>query len=87
MSCKPSAGDKPGSPNPVLHFVLTLMTLGLWAPVWCYLIQRAQGRTFSLFHIFDRDYWSYLIEREQPPASLYSLQVQHSHESKTYFDA
>ncbi|MGI2257929.1 hypothetical protein ACRRUX_01105 [Shewanella sp. GXUN23E] len=87
MSCKQHSGDKSEFPNPLLHFVLTLVTLGLWAPIWWYLIQRAQKRSFSLFHIFDHDYWSYLIEREQPPASLYPLKVCHSGESRAYFDA
>ncbi|MFB2779331.1 DUF4234 domain-containing protein [Shewanella sp. FJAT-51649] len=57
--------------NHAMHFVLTLITFGLWGLVWWYLILKSQGDNQSLFSGFDDDYWSYLIECEQPPASLY----------------
>lgn len=57
--------------NHVMHFMLTLTTFGLWGLVWWYLILKSQGDNQSLFSGFDDDYWSYLIECEQPPASLY----------------
>ncbi|MEL4281068.1 MULTISPECIES: DUF4234 domain-containing protein [Shewanella] len=57
--------------NHGMHFVLTLITFGLWGLVWWYLILKSQGDNQSLFSGFDDDYWSYLIECEQPPASLY----------------
>ncbi|MCL2913584.1 hypothetical protein L2725_07250 [Shewanella corallii] len=74
-------------PNPLLHFTLTMLTFGLWGIVWCYLLQRAEGKSFSLFDNFDHDYWSYLIEREQPPASLYSMQYGKRKASSDTFDA
>lgn len=58
----------------VWHFVITLATLGVWALVWWHLILRAQGKKGHLFHGFDDAYWSYLIEREQPPAALHRQQ-------------
>lgn len=62
--------------NHRLHFILTLTTLGLWGLVWWYWLLKSQGAIFfhvhqSLFSAFDDAYWSYLIECEQPPASLY----------------
>ncbi len=57
--------------NHALHFVLTLLTFGLWGIIWWRLVLKSQGDNESLFSGFDDDYWSYLIEREQPPASLY----------------
>ena len=57
--------------NHGIHFMLTLVTFGLWGLVWWYLILKSQGENQSLFSGFDDDYWSYLIEREQPPPSLY----------------
>ncbi|ABI37843.1 conserved hypothetical protein [Shewanella sp. MR-4] len=57
--------------NHAMHFMLTLITFGLWGLVWWYLILKSQGDNQSLFSGFDDDYWSYLIECEQPPASLY----------------
>ncbi|MCC4831687.1 hypothetical protein Q4601_15175 [Shewanella sp. 1_MG-2023] len=61
--------------NHVLHFTLTLMTFGLWAIVWWWLILKARGEQDNLFAGFDDDYWSYLIERERPPAALYPIKV------------
>ncbi|VEE61303.1 Uncharacterised protein [Shewanella putrefaciens] len=57
--------------NHAMHFMLTLITFGLWGLVWWYLLLKSQGDNQSLFSGFDDDYWSYLIECEQPPASLY----------------
>ena len=53
------------------HFVLTLLTLGLWGIVWWWLILRAEGK--AIFSGFDDAYWSYLMETEQPPAALYKM--------------
>lgn len=61
--------------NHGLHFILTLLTFGLWGLVWWWLILKSQGGSESLFSGFDDDYWSYLIEREQPPAALYRQQI------------
>ncbi|MGS0676412.1 hypothetical protein [Shewanella sp. 0m-4] len=55
----------------VWHFVLTLLTLGLWGIVWWWLILRAEGK--AIFSGFDDAYWSYLIERDQPPAALHQM--------------
>nr|WP_228289753.1 hypothetical protein [Shewanella cyperi] len=66
-----------------LHFLLTLLTLGAWAPVWWYLIVRAEGR--SWLSGFDDDYWSYLMEREMPPAALHPLHI--DDEPRGWFDA
>ncbi|MCH1929660.1 hypothetical protein L9G16_05650 [Shewanella sp. A25] len=72
--------------NHSLHFVLTLLTFGLWGIIWWRLILKSQGDNESLFSGFDDDYWSYLIEREQPPASLYPQRFAPSADS-VYFDA
>lgn len=56
-----------------LHFVLTLLTFGLWGMVWWWLILKYQGKKNQWLSGFDDDYWSYLMERDQPPASLYPL--------------
>ncbi|MCE9677738.1 hypothetical protein LZP69_00850 [Shewanella sp. AS1] len=56
------------------HFLLTLLTFGLWGIVWWRIILRSEGEAGSLFHDFDDAYWSHLIERERPPAALYHLQ-------------
>ena len=61
--------------NHVLHFILTLFTFGLWAMVWWWLILKSRGEHKNLFAGFDDDYWSYLIERERPPAALYPTKV------------
>ena len=81
------AYSSPRKPNSLLHFVLTMMTFGLWGVVWYYLLLRAEGKPFSLFSQFDHDYWSYLIEREQPPASFYSLQYGNTESPLETFDA
>ena len=56
-----------------LHFMLTLLSFGLWGIVWWQLILKSQGRQGQFFHGFDDAYWSHLIEREQPPAALHQL--------------
>lgn len=81
------ANCKPRKPNSLLHFTLTMLTFGLWGLVWYYLLQRAEGKPFSLFNHFDHDYWSYLIEREQPPASLYSVHYGKRNQASDTFDA
>ncbi len=55
------------------HFILTLLTLGLWGIVWWRLINKVKDDELPFFTGFDDAYWSYLIEREQPPAALYSM--------------
>lgn len=69
-----------------LHFILTLLTFGLWGLVWWWLILKSQGGSESLFSGFDDDYWSYLIEREQPPAAFYRQQIA-STANTGYFEA
>ncbi len=71
--------------NHPLHFCLTLLTLGLWATVWWYLILKQQGKSNNMLAGFDDDYWSYLIEREQPPAALYPQRF--SAENRGFFEA
>ncbi|MCK8044747.1 hypothetical protein MSG37_07615 [Shewanella sp. 1CM18E] len=66
------------------HFVLTLLTLGLWGLVWWWLILRAEGKAF--FSGFDDAYWSHLMERDQPPAALYKMQFSKNHKTSK-FDA
>lgn len=73
----------PGVQHP-LHFCLTLVTFGLWGLVWWYLILKQQGKR-DILTGFDDDYWSYLIEREQPPAALYPQRF--SAEQRGTFDA
>lgn len=80
MASKPAAGV-----NHSFHFVLTLLTFGLWGVVWWWLIIKAEGKD-DFFSGFDDDYWSYLIECEQPPAALYRQQVA-SDKSHSSFDA
>ncbi|ABO22614.1 DUF4234 domain-containing protein [Shewanella loihica] len=72
--------------NHLLHFLLTLVTLGLWGLVWWHLILKSQGKAERLFHGFDDAYWSHLIEREQPPAALHTFRVDAKQES-AYFEA
>ncbi|MBE7214747.1 DUF4234 domain-containing protein [Shewanella benthica] len=70
----------------LIHFVLTLITFGAWGLVWWWLILKSEGKTDQLFRGFDDAYWSYLIEREQPPASLHKMKV--AQEAETgHFDA
>ncbi|MBT1443584.1 hypothetical protein KJI95_03485 [Shewanella sp. JM162201] len=68
-----------------LHFCLTLASFGLWGLVWWYLILRQQGQQANFLAGFDDDYWSYLIEREQPPAALYPQKF--SAEQRDIFEA
>ncbi|QYJ88107.1 DUF4234 domain-containing protein [Shewanella mesophila] len=56
------------------HFLLTLVTFGVWGLVWWQIILRSQGKQGQFFHGFDDAYWSHLIEREQPPAALHTLE-------------
>ena len=56
------------------HFLLTLVTFGLWGLIWWRIILRSQGKQGQFFHGFDDAYWSHLIEREQPPAALHTLE-------------
>ncbi|QSX34298.1 hypothetical protein JYB87_03330 [Shewanella avicenniae] len=55
----------------LLHFVLTTLTFGLWAPVWWWFVFREEIKTSGWFHLFDNDYWDYIVERDEPPAALY----------------
>ncbi|RTR34968.1 DUF4234 domain-containing protein [Shewanella atlantica] len=72
--------------NKVVHFALTILTFGLWGLVWWWLILKSEGKTEQLFRGFDDAYWSYLIEREQPPAALHKMKFD-KEESKGSFDA
>ncbi|EHC07882.1 hypothetical protein Sbal625DRAFT_0214 [Shewanella baltica OS625] len=72
--------------NHRLHFILTLLSFGLWGLVWWWLILKAKGKSDFIFSGFDDDYWSYLIEREQPPAALYRQQIALNKVTE-YFDA
>lgn len=72
--------------NKVVHFALTILTFGLWGLVWWWLILKSEGKTEQLFRGFDDAYWSYLIEREQPPAALHKMKF-NKEESKGFFDA
>ncbi|MCL1065947.1 hypothetical protein L2735_03880 [Shewanella olleyana] len=67
--------DQQHAINHVLHFTLTLFSFGLWAMVWWWLILKSRGEQNNPFAGFDDDYWSYLIERERPPAALYPTKV------------
>ncbi len=73
MKSKQSNCDEQDNVHHYWHFILTLLTLGLWGIVWCYLISRARGEKSPFFEGFDDAYWSHLIEREQPPAALYAM--------------
>ncbi|WP_108944474.1 hypothetical protein [Shewanella halifaxensis] len=66
------------------HFALTLLTLGSWGLVWWWLILRAEGKAF--FSGFDDAYWSYLMERDQPPAALYKMKFS-KNKNNAKFDA
>ena len=69
-----------------LHFMLTILTFGAWGLVWWWLILKSEGKTEQLFRGFDDAYWSYLIEREQPPASLHKMKIG-DNDCKGHFDA
>lgn len=68
-----------------LHFMLTILTFGLWGLVWWWLILKSEGKADQLFRGFDDAYWSYLIEREQPPAALHKMKI--GEDGSGYFDA
>ncbi|RTR40756.1 hypothetical protein EKG38_02250 [Shewanella canadensis] len=72
--------------NKVIHFALTILTFGLWGLVWWWLILKSEGKSDQLFRGFDDAYWSYLIEREQPPAALHKMKFD-DEGSKGFFDA
>lgn len=72
--------------NKMIHFVLTIVTFGIWGLVWWWLILKSEGKTEQLFRGFDDAYWSYLIEREQPPASLHKMDLD-SESNHGSFDA
>jgi hypothetical protein len=71
--------------NHPLHFCLTLMTFGLWGVIWWRLILTARGEA-GFISALDDDYWSYLIEREQPPAALYQVHIGQK-STETVFEA
>ncbi|WP_076416309.1 hypothetical protein [Shewanella sp. UCD-KL12] len=72
--------------NKPIHFILTLLTFGAWGVVWWWLILKSEGKTEQLFRGFDDAYWSYLIEREQPPAALHKMEIDKREKTGT-FDA
>lgn len=72
--CRPLAPSSRGVQHG-RHFVLTLVTFGVWGIVWWWLIVKENDDSASFFSGFDDDYWSYLIEREQPPAALYRQRI------------
>lgn len=69
----------------LLHFVLTMFTLGLWGPVWWWYANRLAVKTEGFFHRFDNDYWDYIVERDEPPAALYPIRFDRADE--IHFDA
>ncbi len=72
--------------NKVIHFLLTIFTLGLWGLVWWWLILKSEGKSDQFFRGFDDAYWSYLIEREQPPAALHKMKFDND-DCNGFFDA
>lgn len=68
------------------HFAVTILTFGIWGLVWWWLILRSEGKHKQIFSGFDDAYWSYLIEREQPPAALHKMSFA-KNEENTKFDA
>ncbi|WP_372000108.1 hypothetical protein [Shewanella sp. 10N.286.51.B2] len=72
--------------NHLLHFLLTIVTFGCWGMVWWWLILKSRGEGNNFLAGFDDDYWSYLIERERPPAALYTLKIG-TDEAETVFEA
>ncbi|QQX81075.1 hypothetical protein JK628_04155 [Shewanella sp. KX20019] len=68
------------------HFLATLMTFGAWGLVWWWLILRAEGKHKQFFSGFDDAYWSYLMEREQPPAALHKMRFS-KNEKNSKFEA
>ena len=71
--------------NHPLHFCLTLLTFGLWDIIWWRLILNDRGEA-GFISALDDDYWSYLIEREQPPAALYQVHIGQK-STETVFEA
>ncbi|MBL4912433.1 hypothetical protein JMA39_04680 [Shewanella schlegeliana] len=65
-----------------LHFALTLLTFGVWGLVWWWLILRAENK--QIFSGFDDAYWSYLIERDQPPAALHRMHFSKNNKSSKF---
>ncbi|MCL1074321.1 hypothetical protein [Shewanella dokdonensis] len=57
----------------LLHFVLTMLTLGLWGPLWWLYANRCSVQEEGFFHRFDNDYWDYIVERDEPPAALHPI--------------
>ncbi|MDF0533179.1 hypothetical protein PY479_02670 [Shewanella sp. A32] len=68
-----------------LHFLLTMLTLGLWGPVWWWYANRGSVKDEGFFHRFDNDYWDYIVERDEPPAALHPLRFDLADEVR--FDA
>ncbi len=84
MRCRHQLRRNPQDIRHGWHFLLTLLTLGMWGIVWWWLILRAEGKAF--FSGFDDAYWSYLMETEQPPAALYEMHFTKNHK-KSKLDA
>lgn len=78
--------DAKRSINHPRHFAATIITFGLWGLVWWWLILRSEGKHKQIFSGFDDAYWSYLIERDQPPAALHKMSFTKNEESSK-FDA
>ncbi|WP_394131989.1 hypothetical protein [Shewanella maritima] len=72
--------------NHPMHFLLTLVTFGLWGVCWWYIILKSRGHD-GFISALDDDYWSYLIEREQPPAALYPIKIAKEESQREYLDA
>ncbi|MEZ9198152.1 hypothetical protein [Shewanella sp. 10N.286.54.B9] len=68
------------------HFAATIITFGVWGLVWWWLILRSEGKHKQIFSGFDDAYWSYLIEREQPPAALHKMRFS-KNEKNSKFEA
>ncbi|ACJ30912.1 Conserved hypothetical protein [Shewanella piezotolerans WP3] len=83
--CKQRAVDYKSINHP-RHFVATILTFGLWGLVWWWLILRSEGKHKQIFSGFDDAYWSYLIERDQPPAALHKMSFNKNKENAK-FDA
>ena len=66
------------------HFVITILTFGLWGLVWWWLILRSEGKQKQIFSGFDDAYWSYLIERDQPPAALHKMSFAKNEETSKF---
>ncbi|ACA85160.1 DUF4234 domain-containing protein [Shewanella woodyi] len=86
LSASKAVSQEPAEQHKLIHFLLTLVTFGLWGLVWWWLILKSEGKADQLFRGFDDAYWSYLIEREQPPAALHKMKVD-AELKRGYFDA